>query len=311
MERRDNSRAGRAVDGVLLFDKPAGATSNAVLQRIKRLFRARKAGHTGTLDPMATGLLPICFGESSKFSGALLDADKAYRARLRLGVRTDSGDRDGAVLQTRPVAVSADALESVLARFRGTIEQTPPMYSALKRDGKPLYEYARAGVVLERGARTVTIHALTLTEFAPPFVELELTCSKGTYVRVLAEDIGEALGCGAHLSELRRLRVGPFDVADAVDWATLESMADEDRQRLLRGVDCLVAAYPVVRLDRPEEALVKQGRALPRPATVSGPVRLYGADGAFLGLGEQAPEGTLRPTRLLRTGDAPAVDRKS
>lgn len=311
MGRRGNSRAGRAVDGVLLFDKPAGATSNAVLQRVKHLYVARKAGHTGTLDPMATGLLPICFGEASKFSGGLLDADKAYRARLLLGVRTDSGDRDGAVVQTRPVAVSADALVGVLARFRGAIEQTPPMYSALKRDGKPLYEYARAGVVLARGARTVTIHALTLTEFAPPFVEVEVTCSKGTYVRVLAEDIGEALGCGAHLSELRRLRVGPFDVADTVDWATLESMADEGRDRLLRGVDSLVAAYPVVRLDPADEALVKQGRVLPRRLAVPGPVRLYGAEGAFLGLGEQAPEGTLRPSRLLRTDDVRSADRKS
>lgn len=311
MGRGADSGARRAVDGVLLFDKPAGATSNAVLQRIKRLYRARKAGHTGTLDPMATGLLPICFGEASKFGAGLIDSDKAYRARLQLGVRTDSGDREGTVLETRPVAVSAEMLDAALARFRGEIEQTPPMYSALKRDGKPLYEYARAGVVLERRARAVTIHALTLIGFAPPFVEIEVVCSKGTYIRTLAEDIGGVLGCGAHLTQLRRLRVGPFDVAEAADWDALESLDDRARDCLLRPVDCLVAAYPEVHLDAAGEALVKQGRTLPLRLAPAGPVRLYGVGGRFLGVGEQAADGALRPSRLLRGDEFSATVRKS
>ena len=202
----------RVVDGVLLLDKSQGVSSNGALQTARRLLNAAKAGHTGTLDPMASGLLPLTFGEATKFSQMLLDADKVYEAVVQLGVDTDSGDADGAVIATRPVAVDRAALEAVLTRFRGEIEQVPPMYSALKRDGKALYEYAREGIELEREARRVTIHALELLDFAGERFAIRVHCSKGTYIRSLAMDIGAALGCGAHLCALRRTAIGAFEL---------------------------------------------------------------------------------------------------
>ncbi|PJC02436.1 MAG: tRNA pseudouridine(55) synthase TruB, partial [Gallionellales bacterium CG_4_9_14_0_8_um_filter_59_50] len=203
----------RPLDGVLLFDKPLLLSSNIALQKVRRLFRAEKAGHTGTLDPLATGLLPICFGEATKFTHALLDADKRYLATLRLGQRTTTGDAEGEVVAQRAVAVTADQLRQVLAAFTGEIQQLPPMYSALKHQGKPLYEYIRQGETVERAARPVVIHELALQRWAGDELVLDVRCSKGTYVRTLAEDIGEALGCGAHLTGLRRSGIGDFGLA--------------------------------------------------------------------------------------------------
>ena len=207
--------AKRDVHGVLLLDKPAGLSSNQALVRAKRLFHAKKAGHTGTLDPFATGLLPICFGEATKFSQDLLEADKTYEAVVHLGIRTTTGDTEGERIDgPKPVSFSSGEIETVLSRFRGTILQIPPMYSALKRDGKPFYDYARAGIELEREARPVTIHRLALVEFSSPFLTLAVTCSKGTYIRSLAHDLGKVCGSGSHLSALRRTRVGDFRVED-------------------------------------------------------------------------------------------------
>lgn len=227
---------------MLLLDKPAGMSSNAALQKAKWLFNAAKAGHTGTLDPMATGLLLLCFGKATKFAGALLDADKAYRATVQLGVTTDTADAEGRVLETRPVEVSQARAQEALARFTGEIEQVPPMYSALKRDGKPLYKYAREGIEVERAPRRVTIHELRLLSWQEDRFDIEVACSKGTYVRTLAADIGAALGCGAHLSALRRTRIGRFDVSDAITLAALEALAPEARDPCMLPVDALTMA---------------------------------------------------------------------
>ncbi|MFZ5556716.1 MAG: tRNA pseudouridine(55) synthase TruB [Pseudomonadota bacterium] len=297
---RGQGTAKRDVSGVLLLDKAPGLSSNGALQAVKRLYRARKAGHTGTLDPMATGLLPICFGEASKFSAGLLSSDKGYRATLRLGERTDTGDREGRVLAARKVTVSLDRLNEALAGFRGEIRQTPPMYSALKRDGKPLYEYARAGVEVERASRTVVVRTLDLVRFDSPWVEIDVLCSKGTYVRVLAEDIGETLGCGAHLAALRRTRVGAFDVGDALDHAALEALSEEQRDGRLLPVECLLDGYPEVELSAGEAELLETGRALNRDDAPVGAVRLYQVGRRFLGVGEVRADGVLQPKRLLR-----------
>jgi len=228
-------RRGRLLDGVLLLDKPEGLSSNHALQRAKRTLDAQKAGHTGTLDPFATGLLVCCMGRATKICGAMLDADKAYRATLAFGEETDSGDLTGNIVQQAGAGfdgVDEAALRDVLSRFTGTIQQVPPMYSALKRDGRPLYEYARAGIELEREPRTVTIHAMELAGFDGRSAVLDVSCSKGTYVRTLAQDIGRALGCGAHLSALSRTRVGPFSLADAVTLDSLQAMDDPVRALL-------------------------------------------------------------------------------
>ena len=214
---------------MLLLDKPGGMTSNAALQKARRLLNAAKAGHTGTLDPMATGLLPLTFGEATKFSADLLNADKSYRATIKLGVTTTTGDADGTVVATREVDVSDEELQMTLSRFVGTIEQVPPMHSALKHDGQPLYKLARAGNEVERAPRQISVHRLTLVERREDELVVDVDCSKGTYVRVLAEDIGRALGCGAHLSALRRTRAGRLSVDDAVTLATLEALAPELR----------------------------------------------------------------------------------
>jgi tRNA pseudouridine55 synthase len=292
----------RPVDGVLLLDKPQGMTSNAALQTARRLLNAAKAGHTGTLDPMATGLLPLTFGEATKFSQMLLDADKTYEATVQLGSETDTGDAEGQVIATAPVAVDEAALCAVLPRFRGEIEQVPPMYSALKRDGKPLYEYARAGIELEREARRVTIHALTLVEFEGTRFRIRVDCSKGTYIRTLAIDLGRALGCGAHLAALRRTRIGAFDLADALTMARLEAVAPEARDALLAPVDALVAGFPVLELDATQGAYLLQGRQLALSGA-PGTVRIY-AQGRFLGLGSVDAAGVLSARRLVATGDA-------
>ncbi|WP_068807412.1 tRNA pseudouridine(55) synthase TruB [Thauera phenolivorans] len=292
----------RQVDGVLLLDKPQGLSSNTALQTARRLFNAAKAGHTGTLDPMATGLLPLTFGEATKFSQMLLDADKTYEAEVRLGVDTDTGDAEGTVLATRPVAVERAALEAVLSRFRGEIEQIPPMYSALKRDGKPLYEYARAGIELERPSRRVTIHVLELLDFDGERFRIRVGCSKGTYVRSLAMDIGAALGCGAHLSALRRTGIGPFEVAEAVTLERLESADETGRDRLLAPADALVRHLGAITLDAGVAAALLQGRVVrPGAADAGGTlVRVYGPHG-FLGLAVWQEDGGLAPRRLIAT----------
>jgi len=293
----------RAVDGVLLLDKPSGITSNAALQTARRLLTARKAGHTGTLDPMASGLLPLTFGEATKFSQMLLDADKTYEAGVRLGIQTNTGDTEGTVLAIQPVDVDETALRAVLARFTGEIEQTPPMYSALKRDGKPLYEYARAGIEIERAPRRVTITELTLLAFEKDRLDLRIACSKGAYIRSLAVDIGATLGCGAHLDALRRTRIGVFDLSVSVTLDAIETCDPAQRDDLLAPVDTLLKAFPKLELDSICAQLILQGQPLCLPERKAPPgdcARLYGPNG-FLGLGQWKEDGRLWPKRLIAT----------
>ncbi|NMG42356.1 tRNA pseudouridine(55) synthase TruB [Aromatoleum toluvorans] len=292
----------RALDGVLLLDKPQGMTSNAALQTARRLLNAAKAGHTGTLDPMATGLLPLTFGEATKFSQMLLDADKEYEATVRLGIETDTGDAEGRPIASAPVAVTEEAIRAALARLTGEIEQIPPMYSALKRDGKPLYEYARAGIEVELTPRRVVIHALELLESGDESFRVRVACSKGTYIRTLAIDLGRLLGCGAHLSALRRTRIGPFAVeSGTVTLAALEGVPADEREHLLAPADALVAHLPAIALSPAQAAGLLQGRVLAVDCGERGLVRVYG-DGRFLGLGELADDGRLSPKRLVATG---------
>lgn len=300
----------RQVDGVLLLDKPQGVSSNGALQTARRLLNAAKAGHTGTLDPMASGLLPLTFGEATKFSQMLLDADKTYEADVLLGVETDSGDAEGRVLATHPVAVDRARLERVLERFRGPIEQVPPMFSALKRDGKALYEYAREGIELEREARQVTIHALDLLDFEGDRFRLRVHCSKGTYIRSLAMDIGAALGCGAHLTALRRTGIGRFTLQGAVSLAALEATAEAVREALLAPVDALVAEFPRLDLDQAGAIALLQGRVLDLSLEgVEGVLlRVFGPHG-FLGLAARQHDGRLAAKRLIATcGDKLAAN---
>ncbi|KVN46328.1 tRNA pseudouridine(55) synthase TruB [Burkholderia ubonensis] len=295
----------RALDGVLLLDKPVGLSSNDALIRAKRLYLAKKAGHTGTLDPLASGLLPLCFGEATKFSQDLLEADKTYEATMRVGVRTTTGDAEGEVLDTRPVECDRAAVEAALERFVGEIVQVPPMYSALKRDGKPLYEYARAGQTVEREGRNVTIHRLELLACDLPDVTFRVTCSKGTYVRTLAEDLGEALGCGAHLTMLRRTGVGALTLDHAV---TLDALSDADdvaRDAWLQPVDALLSTFPMVRLDDACAKRFLHGQRLKLSeiaridASEGERVRVYDAT-RLLGVA-RAANGVLAPERLVVT----------
>jgi tRNA pseudouridine55 synthase len=294
----------RMLDGVLLLDKPLGLSSNDALIRAKKIYLAKKAGHTGTLDPLATGLLPLCFGEATKFSQDLLEADKTYEATMRLGVRTTTGDAEGEALQTRDVNCDEAAIHAAMAQFRGDIAQIPPMYSALKRDGKPLYEYARAGQTVEREARNVTIHALDLIECALPDVTFRVTCSKGTYVRTLAEDIGEMLGCGAHLVALRRTGVGALTLEHAVTLDALADAAPDTRDSWLQPVDALLSTFPAVHLDADAARRFTQGQRLKLSDIADAPavadrVRVYALeDQRLLGVA-RAGEGVLAPDRLV------------
>lgn len=299
-------RKGDAVDGVLLLDKPGGITSNLALQRTRRLLNAAKAGHTGTLDPIATGLLPLAFGEATKFSADLLEADKAYEATLALGVRTTTADAEGEVVETRPVAVTRAQLEAVLAGFTGTIEQTPPMHSALKRDGRPLYDYARRGIEIERAPRSVRIERLELLAFDGAAARVVVECSKGTYVRTLAEDIGAALGCGAHLVALRRTRVGDLTLERAVTLAALEVMPAAVRREWLSPVDALLGGLPRVDLGDRQAALFARGGQLDLGVPTEGPGRrrVYAPDERLLGLAELDERGVLSPRRLISTENA-------
>ena len=281
-----------------MLDKPSGMSSNSALQAARRLFSAAKAGHTGTLDPLASGLLPLCFGEATKFSADLFDADKTYEAEVLFGITTDTGDSEGEVIRREQTAFNQQALEAVLERFRGPISQIPPMYSALKRDGKPLYKLARQGIEVERKPRDVTIHELHLLDFSGERCKLAVTCSKGTYIRTLAEDIGNALGCGAHLIALRRTRVGDLTLAGAVSLDELGVLAEEARPARLQAPDALLQTLPVVHLD--ENATVKFSHGNPVTAAVNfqGKCRVY-CGNRLLGIGEAEPSGKVSPRRLV------------
>lgn len=308
------------IDGLLLLDKPKGMTSNDALLRARRLFNARKAGHGGTLDPMASGLLPVAFGEATKFAGDALGADKAYLAELTFGITTDTGDAEGAVLERRTVDLEEAAVRAAAEGFLGEIEQVPPMYSALKRDGRPLYEYARAGVTLERAPRRVTIRSIDLIDFGPAAgigagepgsmrAVLRVACSKGTYIRTLAEDIGRVLGCGAHLSALRRERVGALALGGSVSLERLEAMTPEERLACLAPIDSLLAALPLVRLDDEHARRFLHGQRLrlplAEPRRADPRVRVYLRD-ALLGIATL--DGSLLvPQRLVGNAQEPAA----
>jgi len=290
---------GERVDGVLLLDKPGGISSNLALQKARRLLNAAKAGHTGTLDPMATGLLPLTFGEATKFSADLLDADKSYRAMLKLGVTTRTGDAEGDVIDVRPVQVADAALEAALLSNAGEIDQVPPMHSALKREGRPLYELARAGIEVERVARRVRIGRLCIVERSDDVVVVDVDCSKGTYVRVLAEDIGRALGCGAHLAALRRTRVGLLTLEGSVTLAALEAMPPATRRERLRPADSLLATLARVELEDSMAARFRQGQRLAIDAAPRGErVRVY-AGKELLGTATINERGVVEPERLV------------
>ena len=290
--------ARRPLDGVLLLDKSGGITSNGALQQARRLFNARKAGHTGTLDPMATGLLPVCFGEATKFSADLLHANKTYDAVIELGSVTDTGDAEGSVLRRAEVHVTPDGIEAALARFRRTITQVPPMHSALKHQGRPLYAYAREGIEIERMPRQVTIFGLEFLGYSSAQLRINVECSKGTYIRVLAQDIGEILGCGAHLAALRRTRVGMLDIADAISFEELEQLTSDVRDQKLRPLDSLVSELRPVTLGPDAARRFGQGQSIAAPLDMAGGgVRVYTAAG-FIGLG-RVEGAQLVPTRLL------------
>ncbi len=310
MTQRRRQR-GRDINGIIVLDKAKGASSNACLQEVKRLFGAEKAGHTGALDPLATGVLPLCFGEATKISQFLLDSDKRYRTTVRLGVRTDTFDSEGAVISERAVdAVTRERVELELEQFRGDIEQTPPMYSALKHNGTPLYKLARAGQEVDRQARPVTIYALELLNYTESdtgkTLELEIFCSKGTYVRSIADDLGEALGCGGHVTALHRLQAGAFDESQCVSIERLKEVKEaggyEALDRFLVAADEAVADLPRVVLPSMTADYVKQGQAvLVRHLPESGLVRLYDED-EFIGIGIMLDDGRVAPRRLFATG---------
>ncbi len=302
----------RDITGVLLLDKPAGLSSNSAVGRVKRLFEASKAGHTGTLDPFATGLLPITLGEASKYSRFLLDSTKGYAAELRLGMTTTTGDPEGAVLTQQVVNVSQQQIASVLQRFVGAQQQIPPMYSALKRDGVPLYKLARQGIEVERAARAVTIKHLSLQHWdGQERLSIEVICSKGTYIRVLAEDIGRALGCGAYLTALRRTLVGGFAIDRAVTLESLDSLELLARDRLLMPPEMLAMDLPALNLDVASQSALGNGRKVlcTNSATSLGEHRIYNSHGVFMGIGDvvqQADEIWLAPVRMMSTAGAMA-----
>lgn len=299
---------GRNVHGILLLDKPEGMTSNAALQKVKWLFFAKKAGHTGSLDPLATGLLPICLGEATKVSAYLLDADKHYRVRIKLGETTSTGDAEGEIVERRSTEGLTEAqLVAAVKLFEGDIEQIPPMYSALKHDGVRLYKLAREGVVVDRPPRPVTIHNLAMRSFDLPEFELDVSCSKGTYVRTLAEDIGEELGCGAHVTLLRRTGVGPFSSEKMVTLEALESQREADRftmDDLLLPMDYGLAGWPLVSLNADSAFYLNQGQAVFVPnAPTDGLVKIYGPEERFLGIGQVQDDGRIGPKRLIQYSD--------
>jgi tRNA pseudouridine55 synthase len=299
-------KSGRNVHGILLLDKRLGVSSNKALQEVRRLFDANKAGHTGSLDPLATGLLPLCFGEATKVSALMLDDDKRYQTLVQLGVMTDTGDAEGRVLETRPVPeLTVDAIKACLKKFTGEIDQVPPMYSALKHNGKKLYELARAGETVDRKARRITIYDLQLLDFSKDQLRLDVRCSKGTYIRSLAEDIGHELGCGGTVKELRRLEAGRFSIENAKTLEQLAEMDEQELQQCLIDVDKPLEFMPAVQLSESEAIRIKQGQALKIKEVLPGMVRMYHTK-AFLGLGEMLLDGKLAPKKLFNLNDEPA-----
>lgn len=300
-------RRGREINGIVLFDKPLGLSSNQALQRVRRLFDAAKAGHTGSLDPAASGLLPVCFGQATRISGLLLDADKTYRVTGRLGTRTDSGDLEGEVIETREVPpIEADAMEAVLARFRGRVEQVPPMHSALKHEGRRLYELAREGKTVERKARPIDFHEITLESLSATEFTLRVHSSKGAYIRTLIEDIGEVIGCGAVVIELRRIGLGPWSMDEQSSYRLedLEAIAAEggieSLDHVILPIDSALGAYPSVVLDGSSVDPIRHGHPVFVPnAPQTGWFRLYAPDDLFLGMGEVLDDGRTAPRRLF------------
>ncbi|MFI8742592.1 tRNA pseudouridine(55) synthase TruB [Stutzerimonas zhaodongensis] len=299
-------RIRRAVSGMILLDKPRGFTSNAALQKVRWLLNAEKAGHTGSLDPLATGVLPLCFGEATKFSQYLLDADKGYETVAQLGVTTTTADAEGEVIERKPVAVSQAQLEALLPQFRGNLQQVPPMYSALKRDGQPLYKLARAGEVVEREPRSVTIARLDLLSLEDDRARLAVACSKGTYIRTLVEDIGHALGCGAHVAELRRTQAGPFDLSQTVSLEELERVHAEGGAEavdaFLKPVDSGLEHWPLLQFSEHSSFYWLHGQPVRAPeAPKFGMVRVQDHNGRFIGIGEVSEDGRIAPRRLVRS----------
>ena len=301
-------RERRTVDGLLLLDKPTGMTSNAILQRVKRLFRARKAGHTGSLDPLASGMLPLCFGQGTKVSAFLLGADKTYRVTARFGTQTDTADADGAVIAESKIrTVEREALEQALVKLTGNIEQVPPMYSALKKDGKRLYELARQGIEVDRPPRPVTIHSLNIEQFDPGAPVIRVECSKGTYVRTLIEDLAGLLGTVGHVATLRRLAVEPFTEVQLVTVEQVEAAAEtgpEALDQLMIPVDSALIALPAVHLNQEQSWFLRQGN----PVQVAQPphagiCRIYDESARFIGVGEAHADGRIAPKRLFVTPD--------
>lgn len=299
-------RIRRDVNGILILDKPRGMSSNQALQKVRWLLNAEKAGHTGSLDPLATGVLPLCFGEATKFSQYLLDADKGYETVAQLGVTTTTGDAEGEVLERRDVTVGRDELEAALGRFRGEIQQVPPMYSALKKDGQPLYKLARAGEVVEREARSVTIARLELLAFDSTKATLSVSCSKGTYIRTLVEDLGQVLGCGGHVAELRRTQAGPFNLSQAISLEELEKAhaegGNEALDRFLLPSDSGLEHWPLVQLSEHSAYYWLHGQPVRAPeAPKFGMLRVQDHTGRFIGIGEVSDDGRIAPRRLIRS----------
>lgn len=297
---------GRNINGIVLLDKPLGITSNAALQKVKRLFNASKAGHTGSLDPLASGLLPICLGEATKISSYLLDADKAYTGTCKLGIRTTTADAEGEVIEQKPVGnLSEQQVNTVLEKYTGTIEQIPPMHSAIKQNGQPLYKLAHQGIEVERQPRTIHIYELSQSRLDGDELDIAMRCSKGTYVRTLAEDIGRELGCGAHLSALRRTKVGPFTLDRAVTMETLETLAEEGFAALdqhILPIEQALADWPEIQLTENSAFYLNRGQAVQvAQAPTSGLVRLS-ANQQFIGIGEILDDGRVAPRRLLKSG---------
>jgi len=295
---------GHNINGIILFDKPIKLTSNQALQNVKKLLNANKAGHTGSLDPLATGLLPICLGEATKVSSYLLSADKSYTVQCQFGVRTDSADADGNVIETRPVKeLSVARITSVMQQFKGSISQVPPMHSAIKQNGVPLYKLARQGIEVERQSRQITIYDIDLVDYHDDILEFAVSCSKGTYIRTLVDDIGEVLGCGAHVTMLRRTRVGPFDMEGAVTWEKLQILQSQGNEAVLQAIlpiDEGLKLMPAVNLTEDAAFYLQKGQAVFIPHNKNkGFVRLFMGDNRFLGIGQMQEDGKVAPKRLM------------
>ena len=298
-------KRGRDIHGVFLLDKPQGMSSNDIMQKVKRIFQANKAGHTGALDPLATGMLPICLGEATKFSQFLLDADKRYLVTAKLGERTDTSDAEGQIVETRDVNVKTPDILTALEQFRGNILQVPTMFSALKYNGKPLYEYARQGITVEREARPITIFELNFIKYNAPYLTLEVHCSKGTYIRTLVDDLGEALGCGAHVTMLRRTAVADYPTEKMLDWHTLQSLAEQQDLALLDALllpmDTAVAKLPALTLNESQTQGIGFGQRVKfdNPNRLQGQVRLFSHENRFLGVAVIDENNVIRPQRLV------------